>query len=224
MYKGINYVLIFFVLVLVSLLWRSCELNRSYVQHLESQDQELTQFKSSRRSDSSIIYTQGLVIKIKDEKLKKSQLELFALQVLKLKEPREVIRFKTKYVLKTEIQIAETEKIDSVNYLRVPVEFQKSERWFSLNGKINSSGTLLIDSLVTNGQFTYSVGDTVRKGLINRLFNKTDQVVRLHIDNPNLKLEGMSNIYIRDRRKWYQTTGFKVAIGVLLGFLGASGK
>ena len=124
----------------------------------------------------------------------------------------------------SEIPIAETEKIDSVNYLRVPVSFSKGERWFSINGQILSNGTLLIDSLVTSGQFTYSVGDTLRNGFINRLFKKSDQVVRLHIDNPNIQLQGMSNIYIKDRKKWFETTGFKIGFGALLGFGLASAK
>jgi hypothetical protein len=49
-------------------------------------------------------------------------------------------------------------------------------------------------------------------------------VVRLHIDNPNIQLQGMSNIYIKDRKKWFETTGFKIGFGVLLGFGLASAK
>jgi hypothetical protein len=174
--------------------------------------------------DSSLIYSQVQNIKIKDSKLQKNEQEIFALRVMKVKKPKEVIQFKTRYIIKTEIPIAETEQIDSVNYLRVPVSFSKGERWFSINGQILSNGTLLIDSLITNGQFTYSVGDTLRNGLFNRLFNKSDQVVRLHIDNPNIQLQGMSNIYIKDRKKWFETTGFKIAFGAFLGFGLASAK
>jgi hypothetical protein len=143
---------------------------------------------------------------------------------MKIRNPKEVIQFKTRYIIKTEIPIAETEKIDSVNYLRVPVSFSKGERWFSINGQILSNGTLLIDSLIAPAQFTYSVGDTLRNGFINRLFKKSDQVVRLHIDNPNIQLQGMTNIYIKDRKKWFETTAFKIGFGALLGFGLASSK
>lgn len=224
MYKGINFVLVFIIACLILLLFRSCDLNRQYVTELKKQDSEIQSFKKTRLQDSSLIYTQKQNIKIKDDQLENNEHEIFALRVMKIQKPKEVIQFKTRYIIKTEIPIAETEQIDSVNYLRVPVSFSKGERWFSINGQILSTGTLLIDSLITNGQFTYSVGDTLRKGLINRLFNKSDQVVRLHIDNPNIQLQGMSNIYIKDRKKWFETTGFKIAFGAFLGFGLASVK
>jgi hypothetical protein len=223
MYKGINLVLIA-CFILIVFLFRSCSLNREYITELKKQDSEIESFKVSRLLDSSLIYTQNVNIKIKDLELQKNEQEIFALRVMKIKKPKEIIQFKTRYIIKTEIPIAETEKIDSVNYLRVPVSFSKGERWFSINGQILSNGTLLIDSLIAPAQFTYSVGDTLRNGLFNRLFRKSDQVVRLHIDNPNIQLQGMTNIYIKDRKKWFETTGFKIAFGALLGFGLASAK
>ena len=224
MYKGINFSLVFIVVCLVIILFRSCDLNREYILELKKQDSEIQYFKKTRLQDSSFIYTQNLTIKIKSAEIQKNEQEIFALRVMKIQKPKEVIQFKTRYVIKSEIPIAEIEKIDSVNYLRVPVSFSKGERWFSINGQILSNGTLLIDSLITEGQFTYSVGDTLRNGFINRLFKKSDQVVRLHIDNPNIQLQGMSNIYIKDRKKWYQTAGFKILFGAFLGFGLASAK
>ena len=223
MYKGINFVLIA-CFILIVLLFRSCTLNREYISELKKQDSEILDFKKTRLQDSSFIYTQNLVIKIKSAEIQKNEQEIFALRVMKIKKPKEIVQFKTRYIIKTEIPIAQTEIIDSVNYLRVPVSFSKGERWFSINGQILSTGTLLIDSLITPAQFTYSVGDTLRKGFINRLFKKSDQVVRLHIDNPNIQLQGMSNIYIKDRKKWFETTGFKIAFGAFLGFGLASAK
>jgi hypothetical protein len=223
MYKGINFVFIA-CFILIVILFRSCTLNREYLTELKKQDSEIKSFKISRLLDSSLIYSQVQNIKIKDSELQKNEQEIFALRVMKIKKPKEVIQFKTRYIIKTEIPIAEIEQIDSVNYLRVPVSFSKGERWFSINGQILSNGTLLIDSLITPAQFTYSVGDTLRNGFINRLFNKSDQVVRLHIDNPNIQLQGMSNIYIKDRKKWFETTGFKIAFGAFLGFGLASAK
>lgn len=224
MYKQINFGLVFIIACLILMLFRSCDLSREYLTELKKQDSEIESFKISRLLDSSLIYSQVQNIKIKDDQLKKNEQEIFALRVMGIQKPKEVIQFKTRYIIKTEIPIAETEQIDSVNYLRVPVSFSKGERWFSINGQILSTGTLLIDSLIAPAQFTYSVGDTLRKGLFNRLFNKSDQVVRLHIDNPNIQLQGMSNIYIKDRKKWFETTGFKIAFGAFIGFGLASVK
>jgi hypothetical protein len=41
--------------------------------------------------------------------------------------------------------------------------------------------------------------------------------VRLRVDNPNVAIVGMSNIYIKEEKKWHQTTAFKVGVGVLIG-------
>jgi len=224
MYKGINIGFIFIIACLIIMLFRSCDLNREYIKELKKQDSEIQMFKTTRLLDSSLIYTQNVNIKIKDDQLLKNEQEIFALRVMKMKNPKEVIQFKTRYIIKTEIPLAETEKIDSLNYLRVPVIFSKSEKWFSIDGQITREGNLLIDSLITNGQFTYSLGDTLRNGFINRLFRKSDQVVRLHIDNPNIQLKGMNNIYIKDRKKWFQTTVFKIVFGAFLGFGLASAK
>lgn len=224
MFKQLNFVLLFIIACLIIMLFRSCDLNREYITELKKKDSEIKNFKVTRLLDSSLIYTQSQNIKIKDDQLVKNNEEIFALRVMKIRKPKEVIQFKTRYVYKTEIPIAETEQIDSLNYLRVPVVFSKLDKWFSIDGQINAAGTLLIDSLVMNGQFTYSVGDTLRNGFINRLFKKSDQVVRLHIDNPNIQLEGMSNIYIKDRKKWFETTAFKIAFGAFLGFGLASAK
>jgi hypothetical protein len=223
MYKGINFVLIACI-ILIFLLFRSCSLNREYLTELKKQDSEINNFKKTRLRDSSFIYSQKINIKIKDDQLLKNEQEIFALRVMKIKKPKEIIQIKTRYIIKTEIPIAETEQIDSVNYLRVPVSFSKGEKWFSINGQILSNGNLLIDSLITPAQFTYSVGDTLRNGLFNRLLRKSDQVVRLHIDNPNIQLQGMTNIYIKDRKKWFETTAFKIGFGALLGFGLATAK
>jgi hypothetical protein len=76
---------------------------------------------------------------------------------------------------------------------------------------------LKIDSIVSTGTFTYSVGDTLRNGLFNRLFRKSDSVIRLHIDNPTMSISNLSNIYMNKTPKWFQTTAFKVGVGVLIG-------
>jgi hypothetical protein len=90
---------------------------------------------------------------------------------------------------------------------------------------INRLGWLQIDSLVIPAKFTYAVGDTMRTGFVNRIFRKSDQVVRLRVDNPNVQVVGLENIYIKQDKKWHQTTAFKMGVGAIIGFgLGASRK
>jgi hypothetical protein len=65
----------------------------------------------------------------------------------------------------------------------------------------------------------------MRTGIINRLFKKKDTVVRIRVDNPNVAITGMENIYIKQDKKWHQTTAFKVGVGAIIGFgLGVSRK
>jgi hypothetical protein len=57
----------------------------------------------------------------------------------------------------------------------------------------------------------------MRTGFVNRLLKKKDTVVRLRVDNPNVAIVGMENIYIKQDKKWHQTTAFKIGVGVLIG-------
>jgi hypothetical protein len=102
-------------------------------------------------------------------------------------------------------------------YIQLPKPFLKTTEWYTIGGMINRLGWLQIDSLVIPAKFTYAVGDTMRTGFVNRLLKKSDTVVRMRVDNPNVAITGMSNIYIKQDKKWHQTTAFKVGVGMLLG-------
>jgi hypothetical protein len=133
---------------------------------------------------------------------------------LKLENPVEVVKFKTRTVVKTEFKVGDTVIIDRTPHLRLPLKFYKADKYWVIGGELTNKGNLRIDSLVMNADFTYAVGDTIRKGL----FKRKDKVVRMRIDNPNVQITGMENIYIKQEKKWYQTTAFKVGVGALIGF------
>ena len=140
-----------------------------------------------------------------------------AIKLLAIRNPKEIVKIKYETLIKTKIQLAEPVIFDSTSYIKLPVEFSDYSEWYSIDGKIDTLGSLVIDSIVSSGTLTYSVGDTLRDGLINRLLRKTDNVVRLHIDNPTMSISNLSNIYVKKEPKWYQSTAFKVGVGVLLG-------
>jgi hypothetical protein len=139
--------------------------------------------------------------------------EIAALE-LQLNNPVEVVKFKTRTVIKTEFKVGDTVIIDRVPHLRLPLKFYKAEKFWVIGGELTNKGSLQIDSLIMNADFTYAVGDTIRKGL----FKRRDKVIRMRIDNPNMQITGMNNIYIKQDKKWYQTTAFKVGVGALIGF------
>jgi hypothetical protein len=198
----LNKPLLAICLILLLLLIRSC-----------AHQCDPCKFTSTRFDDSSTIVTQGQII-AKNESIAAIQAAEIAALELKLENPVEVVKFKTRTVIKTEFKVGDTVIIDRVPHLRLPLNFYKAEKFWVIGGQLTTKGNLQIDSLIMNADFTYAVGDTTRKGL----FKRKDKVIRMRIDNPNMQITGMQNIYIKQEKKWYQTTAFKVGVGALIGF------
>ena len=197
-----NKLLITICLILLLLLIRTCVNQPAPC--------ELT---STRFDDSTTIATQQQIIAQSGSKEAMQARQIAALE-LKLENPVEVVKFKTRTVIKTEFKVADTVIIDRVPHIRLPLKFYKAEKFWVIGGQLTTKGNLQIDSLIMNADFTYAVGDTIRKGL----FKRRDKVIRMRIDNPNMQITGMQNIYIKQDKKWYQTTAFKVGVGALIGF------
>ena len=189
-------------LILLLLLIRSC-----------TQGCDPCKFTSTRFDDSSTIVTQAQIIANNESMAAIQAAEIAALE-LQLNNPVEVVKFKTRTIIKTEFKVGDTVIIDRVPHLRLPLKFYKAEKFWVIGGELTNKGSLQIDSLIMNADFTYAVGDTIRKGL----FKRRDKVIRMRIDNPNMQITGMQNIYIKQEKKWYQTTAFKVGVGALIGF------
>jgi hypothetical protein len=171
------------------------------------------EFKSTRFVDSTVIATQRKIIAQSGSKEAMQAKQIAALE-LQLENPTEVVKFKTRTVYKTEIKVGDTVIIDRHPHLRLPMKFYKAEKFWVIGGSLTNKGNLQIDSLIMNADFTYAVGDTIRKGL----FKRKDKVIRMRIDNPSMQITGMNNIYIKEEKKWYQTTAFKLGVGALIGF------
>lgn len=199
------------IILLFIFMLKSCETVAYFTKSYISANNKYNEFKVKHEKDSSKIYS--MKVNLEDANRK-----IMALSIIKLKNPKEIVKivYKTKVV--TEIQLSEPISVDSSLYLKLPQDFSQNNKWFSLNGQITTKGSIKIDSFNTFGTFTYGVGDTLRNGLFNRLFRKKDHVVRLHIDNPYMNVTNLENIYIREDKKWYQTRGFNILFGALIGF------
>ena len=157
-------------------------------------------------SDSSKIYSQSVQLAAAGTKLR----------ALELKEPEVVVRYQTKTVVKTELQLGETVYIDSFPHLRLPRSFSREGKFLQIGGSINRLGRLQIDSIIIPVSYTVAIGDTLRKGL---LWRKRDKVVRLGIDNPYVSVTGMHSVIVADKpKKWYQTQLAGAVFGGLVGF------
>jgi hypothetical protein len=166
--------------------------------------------------DSVLIASQRKVIAQAGSDAAKQAQHIAELEV-KVKNASEVVRIETRTIIKTQIKLGDTVMIDKQPYIQLPKPFIKQTEWYTIGGMINRLGWLQIDSISIPAKFTYAVGDTMRTGFVNRIFRKSDQVVRLRVDNPNVSITGMENIYIKQDKKWHQTTAFKVGVGLLIG-------
>jgi hypothetical protein len=201
---------LFVICVLILMQIRSCDAVLTYqneMQHMSST------FRAKTLKDSSVIYSQSLVIassrSINDSL--KAELKLMA-----IRNPDVVIKTQVKTVIKTEVQL-DTIMIEKEPYIKLPRTFHVKDKWFEIGGAVNRLGMLQIDSLVSRASFTYAIGDTIRSGFFNKVLRKKDKVLSLKIDNPTMQLDGMSNIVIKEKKRWYETTAFKFGLGVVVG-------
>jgi hypothetical protein len=202
------------LIVLLFLLLKSCSDNV----------QSDYRLKHTIYEDSILIASQKKIIAQAGSDAAKQAQQIAELEV-KVKNASEVVRIETRTVIKTQIKLGDTVMIDKKPYIQLPKPFLKTTEWYTIGGMINRLGWLQIDSLVIPAKFTYAVGDTMRTGFFNKLLKKKDTVVRMRVDNPNVAITGMDNIYIKEDKKWHQTTAFKLGVGALIGFgLGVSRK
>ena len=196
------------LIVLLFLLLKSCGEN-------VTNDYRL---KHTIYEDSVVIASQKKIIAQAGSDAAKQAQQIAELEV-KVKNASEVVKIETRTIIKTQIKLGDTVMVQGKPYIQLPKPFLKQTEWYTIGGMINRLGWLQIDSLVIPAKFTYAVGDTMRTGFFNKLLRKSDQVVRLRVDNPNVTITGMDNIYIKQEKKWHQTTGFKVGVGVLIGIV-----
>jgi hypothetical protein len=174
--------------------------------------------------DSVLIASQKKIIAQGSSDAAKQAQQIAELEV-KVKNASEVVKIETRTIIKTQIKLGDTVMIDKKPYIQLPKPFLKTTEWYTIGGMINRLGWLQLDSISIPAKFTYAVGDTMRTGFVNRLLKKKDTVVRLRVDNPNVQVVGLENIYIKQDKKWHQTTAFKLGVGAIIGFgLGVSRK
>ena len=203
--------MIVFGIVMLLIFIHTCGTNGQLTIDYRKMKEEVQNYKVQHLADSSKLISQAINYQSEIDSRD------VAIKLLAIRNPKEIVKIQYKTKIETKIQLAEPITIDSSKYIKLPVEFSDYNDWWSIDGKIDSIGCLVIDSIVSSGTLTYSVGDTLRDGLINRLMRKSDIVVRLHIDNPTMSISNLSNIYVKKETKWYESTAFKVGVGVLLG-------
>jgi len=198
-------------MVMILIFIHTCGTNGQLTIDYRKMKEEVESYRVQHLSDSSQLISQAINYQTEIDSRD------MAIKLLAIRNPKEIVKIQYKTKVETKIQLTEPITIDSSNYIKLPVQFSDYNDWWSIDGKIDTTGSLVIDSILSSGTLTYSVGDTLRDGLFNRLLRKKDSVVRLHIDNPTMSITNLSNIYVKKEPKWYQSTAFKVGVGMLLG-------
>jgi hypothetical protein len=216
-FDSLSHHAIYGVIILMLLLFsfKSCDDRQAALSDLETMIEYNGQLVSRIAKDSATLVSQAQKI-VQSDKLEAALVK--EIKDMEMVKPTEVVKYQTKTVVKTEIQLAEPVYIDSFPHLKLPRPFYKQDKYLTLGGTINRLGTLQIDSLIIPTSYTVAIGDTIRKGLINKIFKVSDPVVRIRVDNPNVQITSMSNFVVRKPPKWYESTPFKIGVGVLIGF------
>ena len=119
----------------------------------------------------------------------------------------------TKYVEKIKIDTVQIVYKDSV-----PYEFEKSGKIvnedYSLNYKSNQKGIDITDLSLENNNVTIVTG-------IKKKWFWGNETITTDITNSNklIKIGEMQHVEIQPKKKFYETTVFKIGIGVLAGTL-----
>jgi len=216
-FDSLSHHAIYGVIILILLLFsfKSCDDRQAAMSDLETMIEYNGQLVSRIAKDSATLVSQAQKI-VQSDKLEAALVK--EIKEMEMVKPTEVVKYQTKTVVKTEIQLAEPVYIDSFPHLKLPRPFYKQDKHLTMGGEINRLGTLQIDSLIIPTSYTIAIGDTIRKGLINKIFKVSDPVVRIRVDNPNVQITSMSNFVVRKPPKWYESTPFKIGVGVLIGF------
>ncbi len=110
---------------------------------------------------------------------------------------------------------------DEEKLISVPKPFKMLNEWYWIGGRIVKKG-VEIDSIQFFNRMTITIGDKKLKGLRN-VFKRRISTVEIVNESPYVSVEGLQNVVIKKRRKrWYQTTGFKVLLGFGLGIYTAT--
>lgn len=203
------------ILSLILITGRSCQNEKAAKADLVTMISYKDKLVRRIAQDSSNLISQGIRI-IQSAELEEALME--EIEMMEMRKPTEVVKYETKTIVKTEIKLADPVYIDSFPHLKLPRPFFKKDKYLTIGGAINRLGSLQIDSLIIPTSYTVAFGDTARNGFFNKLINKSDPVVRIRVDNPNVVVTGMSNFVVRKPPRWYETTGFKIGVGVILGF------
>lgn len=197
----------FMCVVIASMLFQECEQNSVLANNLSTEKSSVKYYKNKlggvTASNEVLRYEKKFLKQMvidKDDSLKKLASEFSKVKT--------ITKWKTHLI------------IDSINVpfeVKVPCDFtrkgKKENQWYSFDYKVNQNG-IQVDSLKIPNE-TFSITGVKRKWFWGRETITTD----ITHSNPNIVTEDLKSYEYVEKKKWYNTTLFKVTIGAVAGFL-----
>jgi hypothetical protein len=183
---------------------RGIELERMK-ENLSSLELDKTKFETTTNLQGQEIAQQRQVIAAKDEAI------LLGLEEIKgLKN----IKNQVKVVTTTEFDtIYATLERDTNELGEITSKFKYTEEWLSFKGEVLDSGVSISDLSIKN-EYTLTIADK-KLGF----FKKPEPTVTLINKNPYTKVEGMTNIAIKQNQPFYKRPWVWLTLGATSGIL-----
>jgi len=225
--KKINriiYVLLFIVIIV--LLWRSCESERDrskLISQLGDYKLKEKVFEVQRLKDSSTLATQTQTIMTQKEAISIGLLELEK----SMKEVQSQVKQRsTTTIIEKQVPFIPDGYVDTTGVVKnengevirrdsiaVPSRFKLNEKWFNIDGLVKKDG-LIIDSLSIPNKTIVTIGYK-KAGFLNL---SKDAVVQVKNENPYVNVTGLDNVVIKKKKKIWENPLVHIGVGVVLGY------
>lgn len=173
--------------------------------NLESVELDKTKFERTVNLQGQEIAHQRQVIAAKDEAI------MLGLEQIK---GYKNIKNQIKVVTKTEFDtIYATLEKDTNELGEITTKFKYAEEWLSFNGQVLDSGVSISDLAIKN-EYTLTIADK-KLGF----FKKPEPTVVLLNKNPYTKVEGMTNIIVKQNQPFYKRPWVWLTLGATSGIL-----
>jgi len=186
------------IVTCVALFFRSCKQEHDYssaVEDLLHEKRGIEKLVDEQGRESS--YLRATIL-TKDKAIQKQLKEISDLKTLDVK-----LKIKNTTKIDTLIlELHDTTIITSNDTIKYQ-KFKHSEKWFSIDGKVEKK-QLIIDSLKIHNEYTIEVGDA-KIGLF-----KKEKRVYVRNENPYTSTEDLKFFILQDERKWYQKDAWKI--------------
>ena len=199
MKKTINRIVIFSLIVTcVALFFRSCKMKHDYSSTIEDLLHDKTGIeKLVDEQGRESAYLKATIL-TKNKAIEKQLKEISNLKTLDTK----IKIVNTTQIDTLVLELHDTTIVTSTDTIRYQ-NFNYSEKWFSINGKVKEK-QLLIDSLKIHNQYTIEVGDE-KVGLF-----KKEKRIYVRNENPHTSTDDLKFFILQDERKWYQKDAWKI--------------